>query len=259
MLTRRHLLHTGLTGGCAVCAALATSRLSIADAREAVAPSKISGPGYELSFVGSQRQTIMTGDRAAHLDLRTLKGRPHLYGIGPIEGLTGEVTIADSRPSLARVGADHLVHVTESYEAGVPFFVWAEVPTWQSRELPDEVHTYAELENFVGEAGARAGLTQAFPFVVTGRPELIDFHIVNAAPDTVPGMEGHKKIQMPFELLGQDVTFIGFWSSQHQGVFTPMGTNMHAHFQTLDNKVSGHVQGLKLAKGMKLSLPKGDE
>ena len=36
----------------------------------------------------------MTGDRAAHLDLRTLKGRPHLYGIGPIQGLTGEVTIA---------------------------------------------------------------------------------------------------------------------------------------------------------------------
>ena len=39
---------------------------------------------YELSFVGSQRQTIMTEDRAAHLDLRTLKGRSHLYGIGPI-------------------------------------------------------------------------------------------------------------------------------------------------------------------------------
>jgi hypothetical protein len=114
MLTRRHLLHTSLFTGCAVCAALATSRPSTA---EVVAPSKISGPGYDLSFLGSQRQTIMTGDRAAHLDLRTLKGRPHLYGIGPIEGLTGEVTIADSRPSLARVGADGLVHVTESYEA----------------------------------------------------------------------------------------------------------------------------------------------
>jgi acetolactate decarboxylase len=256
MLTRRHLLHTGLFTGCAVCAVLATSRLSTADAVE-VAPSKINGPGYELSFVGSQRQTIMTGDRAAHLDLRTLKGRPHLYGIGPIEGLTGEVTIADSRPSLARVGADHLVHVTESYEAGVPFFVWAEVSTWQSQELPKEIQTYAELEKFVGEAGARAGLTQAFPFAVTGRPELIDFHIVDATPDTVPGMEGHKKIQIPFELRGQDVTFVGFWSSQHQGVFTPMGTNMHAHFQTLDNKVSGHVQGLKLAHGLMLSLPKG--
>jgi len=257
MLTRRHLFHTGLFGGCAVCSALATGRLSTAGATEVVAPSKISGPGYELSFVGSQRQTIMTDDRASHLDLRMLKGRPRLYGIGPIEGLTGEVTIADSRPSLARVGADHLVHVTESYEAGVPFFVWAEVSTWQTQELLADVRTYGALEKFVGEAGAKAGLTQAFPFVVTGRPELIDFHIVNATPDTPPGMEGHQKIQIPFELHGQDVTFVGFWSNQHQGVFTPMGTNMHAHFQTLDNKVSGHVQGLKLAHGMTLGLPKG--
>jgi hypothetical protein len=36
-----------------------------------------------------------------------------------------------------------------------------------------------------------------------------------------------------------------------------MGTNMHAHFQTLDNKVSGYVQGLKLAHDMILNLPKG--
>jgi hypothetical protein len=62
MLNRRHLLHTGLFTGCTVCAALATSRLSTAGATQIVAPSKISGAGYELSFVGSQRQTIMTGD-----------------------------------------------------------------------------------------------------------------------------------------------------------------------------------------------------
>jgi acetolactate decarboxylase len=220
-------------------------------------PSKIIGPGYELSFIGSQRQTIMTGDRASHLDLRTLKGRAHLYGIGPIQGLTGEVTIADSRPSLARVGTDHRVHVTESYDAGVPFFVWAEVATWQTQELLDNVRSYAEVEKFVGEAGAKAGLTQAFPFVMTANPQLIDFHIVNATPDTPPGMDAHHKIQIPFELRRQDVIFVGFWSNQHQGIFTPMGTNMHAHFQTLNNSLSGHVQGLELAQGTKLRLPQG--
>jgi hypothetical protein len=155
MLTRRKLFHAGLVTGCAACAALATNRLFAAGAIDALAPSKIEGPGYSLSYLGSQRQTIMTGDRAAHLDLLTLKGRPHLYGIGPIQGLTGEVTIADSRPSLARVGEDHLIHVTESFEAGVPFFVWAEVSEWQTHDLPEDVGTYPELERFVGEAGAR--------------------------------------------------------------------------------------------------------
>jgi acetolactate decarboxylase len=256
MLTRRQLIHTGLATGCVACASLATNRLFAAGATDAAVPAKIEGPGYSLWYLGSQRQTIMTGDRAAHLDLRTLQGRAHLYGIGPIQGLSGEVTIVDSRPSLARVGADHVVHVTESYEAGVPFFVWAEVSAWQTQEVPDAARSYAEVERFVGEAGAKAGLTQAFPFVMTGRPELIDFHIVNATPATPPGMEAHQKIQIPFEQHGKDVKFVGFWSSQHQGVFTPMGTNMHAHFQTLDNQVSGHVQGLRLAQGMTLGLPK---
>jgi hypothetical protein len=194
MLTRRQLFHTGLVSGCAACGALATRRLFAASATDASVPSKIEGPGYSLSYLGSQRQTILTGDRAAHLDLRTLQGRPHLYGIGPIQGLTGEVTIADSRPSLARVGGDHLVHVTESYETGVPFFVWAEVSAWQTQEIPDELRTYVELERFVGQAGAKAELTQAFPFVITGRAELIDFHIFNATPDAAALRSGRTTI-----------------------------------------------------------------
>jgi acetolactate decarboxylase len=55
----------------------------------------------------------------------------------------------------------------------------------------------------------------------------------------------------------QEVMLVGFWSTQHQGIFTPMGANMHVHFQTADNRMSGHVQGLDLGQGgMTLSLPK---
>jgi acetolactate decarboxylase len=257
MLTRRHLLHAGYATGCAACAALVAGRFSRALAGAAT-PAEINGPGYALRFVGSQRETIMMGKRSALLDLRTLKDRPHLYGVGPIEGLTGEVTIADSRPALARVGIDRLVHVTEAYEAGMPFFVWAEVSVWQTVAVPSDVRSFKDLETFVGSAGAKAGLTEAFPFVVTGRPELIDFHIVDARPDTSPGMAEHAKIQIQFAVRRQEATLVGFWSSQHQGIFTPMGTNMHVHFQTTDNKLSGHVQGLDMApSGTALGLPKG--
>jgi hypothetical protein len=106
-----------------MCASLVTSSLSYALAAQAAVQTEIEGSGYKLWFIGSLRQAVMMGKRTALLDLRTLKDRPHLYGIGPIEGLAGEATIANGRPALARVGADRLVHVTESYEAGVPFFV----------------------------------------------------------------------------------------------------------------------------------------
>jgi len=56
--------------------------------------------------------------------------------------------------------------------------------------------SYEALENFVGQAGGKAGFIHAFPFVVSGSPELIDFHIVNATPDIPVGMEAHKRIQI---------------------------------------------------------------
>jgi hypothetical protein len=71
--------------------------------------------------------------------------------------------------------------------------------------VPSDVRTFRDLDTFVGDAGAKAGLTQAFPFVVTGKPELIDFHIVDAKPDTPSG-----KIQIPFEVHRQEATFVGF-------------------------------------------------
>ena len=182
MLTRRHLFYSGFATGCSMCASLVTGSLSHALAAQAVLPTEIDGPGYKLWFIGSLREAVMMGKRTALLDLRTLKDQPHLYGIGPIEGLAGEATIANGRPALARVGADRLVHVTESYEAGVPFFVWAEVSVWQTVKVPSDVRTFRDLDTFVGDAGAKAGLTQAFPFVVTGKPELIDSHIVDAKP-----------------------------------------------------------------------------
>jgi hypothetical protein len=168
MLTRRHLFQTGFATGCSMCASLVTSSLSHVLAAQPAVSAEIDGPGYKLCFIGSLREAVMMGKRAALLDLRTLKDRPHLYGIGPIEGLAGEATIANGRPALARVGADRLVHVTESYEGGVPFFVWAEVPVWQTVKVSSDVRTFRDLETFVGDAGAKAGLTQAFPFVVTG-------------------------------------------------------------------------------------------
>jgi hypothetical protein len=127
MISRRQLLRASLTVcGCAACSELGIS--TFADRARADGPTAIKGTGYNLWFIGGQRETIMNGKLAAALDLRTLASRQHLYGIGPIEQLRGEVTIADSRPALARIASDGTVKVTQSFETGVPFFVWAEVP-----------------------------------------------------------------------------------------------------------------------------------
>ena len=133
----RSLLHAGIKG-CATCAAIS---LGLASSHAATA-TEIDGKGYSLRFIGNQREAMMMGKRAATLDLRTLKGRAHLYGLGPLEWLSGEATIADQRPSLTRIGPDQKLQVTESYDAGVSFFVWAEVPAWDTVPVPGGIDTW---------------------------------------------------------------------------------------------------------------------
>ncbi len=55
------------------------------------------GRGYDFHFIGAQRDTVMNGELAAVLDLRPLAKTPHLYGIGPIEQLRGDVRRANQR------------------------------------------------------------------------------------------------------------------------------------------------------------------
>jgi len=70
-------------------------------------------------------------------------------------------------------------------------------------------------------------------------------------------MATHQAIQIPFDANQSEATLVGFWSSQHEGIFTPKGSKMHVHFQSKGNKTSGHVQGLDLIQSeMILRLPK---
>jgi acetolactate decarboxylase len=256
MVQRGDILKTSLTlCSCAASGALGVGGLG-AEAR-ADGPTTISGAGYQLWFIGAQRETIMNGKLAAALDLTTLAGRAHLYGLGPLEQLRGELTIADSRPALASVASDGTVRVTRSFAAGAPFFVWAEVPRWTETPIPAEVRSFEDLKGFVPRAAEAAGLDakKPLPFLVNGREDLIEFHILTRIGDPPHNMEKHKKIQIKFELVKTEATIVGFHSTRHRGIFTPGDSNIHIHFQTPDNDQSGHIQKLEIGDGAVLSLP----
>jgi acetolactate decarboxylase len=220
-------------------------------------PTGFHGSGYDLRFIGAQRDTVMNGRLAAAIDLRGLAMTRHLYAIGPIEQLRGEVTIIDSRPSLSHVGADGTVQVTQSFEAGAPFLVWAEVPAWQSLPIPAEVRSFSDLEAFVPHSAAKLGFDpqQPIPFLVQGREDRIEFHILNRTGDEPHNPQKHKSIQVTFELMRAESTIVGFYSSSHRGIFTAMDSTIHIHFQTPANTSSGHIQTLEIGSGAILSLP----
>ena len=203
------------------------------------------------------RVSALRSECGAGRGTQPIQARPASAGGSHPEGRNGARNERSGGPALARVASDGSIKVSESFEAGVPFFVWAEVPRWRQLPIPAAVRSFEDLERFVPKAATAAGLDadQPLPFLVEGREELIEFHIVNRVGDGPHNMEMHKKIQITFEREKVQATIIGFHSTKHRGIFTPGDSNIHIHFQTPDNSASGHIQKLQLGDGAILSLP----
>ena len=71
------------------------------------------------------------GELFGTIDLDSLKGIAGLYGVGPIEGLAGELLIADGECFQSRVVSDSEMKVTASFDAKAPFFVYCVVNEWK--------------------------------------------------------------------------------------------------------------------------------
>ncbi len=204
-----------------------------------------------MNTIGSMLATIMGGEREAKIELATLADTKHLYAVGPLAGLVGEITIINSRPSLARVGANGAVSIDQAFSAGAPFLVWTNVERWKEEELPESVQSLTDLETHLSRILADRKLPDAFPFTISGRVRSIGYHVLNADPRSpLPsGPQAHSAIQARFETGPSDVTLVGFYSTIHQGVFIHRGAVTHIHFQDRDNAQSGHVDDLEFGAG----------
>jgi hypothetical protein len=78
-----------------------------------------------VRWVGAQRD-VLGGDTRGKIALASLVDRPHPYALGPRAGVSGEVTILDGVPWIARV-LDGRLEVEQSFDHAACFLVYAEV------------------------------------------------------------------------------------------------------------------------------------
>ena len=64
------------------------------------------------------------------MSLPELRRFEHLYALGPLEGLRGEISVFDGVPLIARV-REGTVTVAAEDGAGACFLVYADVPSWR--------------------------------------------------------------------------------------------------------------------------------
>lgn len=211
-----------------------------------------------VCWQGAQRD-MLRGDISGVVNLERFANQECLYALGPLEEVTGEVTILDSTPYIARVAEDGSLSVQNSFEHWTSFLVYCRVPRWLQVELPERVVNERFLETILPELAERHGLDpeRPFPFLLRGRPESVLIHVLHKTDSVHHSPEEHEKAKVAFSLEQTEIEAIGFYSRNHRGIFTPSDSSIHIHLASADGTFSGHVDSITFPQGMELFLPAG--
>jgi acetolactate decarboxylase len=214
----------------------------------------VSTGSYSVSWEGALR-AVHGGDVSGKVPLQQFSERENIYAVGPVAELDGEITAIDGNFHITRVKHGE-IRTDSDLSTIASFLVWSEVSGWkQPVPLGKKVGNHAQLEKQVEFLAAKEGVdtTKPFPFIIEGTVESVDYHILipkkSPQVDSVPS-DSAKKISSK----GVYAKVIGFFSKNHEGVFTHKGSAAHLHILE-SNGCSGHVDEIGLNAEALVSFP----
>ena len=225
---------------------------SLAGESVALRNTENGNPGVHL--IGEMRRMFTERDIRPNVDLSQLNTNAHLYALGPVAGLRGEVTVLDSKVFVSKaVGAQPVVDLEPKVKT--VFLVYASVPVWRSVALPTNVVIEADLATFLQ---SQLPSNTRSPFQVHGTASRARYHIQNYhgnAKDLTH--EAHDKAKVFFDVTNAPVELVGFFTNREDdgGTFVHRGQTTHIHLISTDRKHMGHLESIQLAPKSTLLLP----
>jgi len=222
-----------------------------------------------VEYAGSQKNIFATGKADKALTVANMVTGPDSFGVGAAAGLDGEITVYRGTPYVTKVRGNEVV-VDHGVRHGAVFAVWTKQSKWSEEPVPAEVKGYVDLQRFVKERAASAGIdvTKPFPFLLVGTPAEVKWHVnVDRTEGKPITPELFAKSKANYVAKNEPMDIIGFYSENHPGIFisalapaikpdSGARNAMHIHMVSRDGKTSGHIDDLTLAPGMTLRLPR---
>ena len=222
-----------------------------------------------VEYDGKQGEIVASGRTEGVLKVAEMSGDNGAFGVGACEGLDGEITIFEGKAYVSRVRGEGLV-MDNDPSAGAIFGAWTKNRRWQDEPVPAEIHTYYDLQLFVQTRATAAGIDTGatpFPFLMTGRPKQIRWHVNVDHTEGMPlTRDTFRQSKANYVTEHQEIDIVGFYSELHHGVF--IGTYapaikdegaenaMHIHLLSKDGNLTGHIDDLAFEGGMTLRLPR---
>ena len=208
----------------------------------------------DIKMVGAMKNVMWKGELGSSIDLDTISNKKGLYALGPLSYLKGELLVTNGKSYVSTVNPDSTMSVEKRFDVSAPFLVYTHVTEWTETELPSQIKTIQDLERFIDTQTSDS--KRPFAFKLTGKVSSAVIHIQNLPEGTKVSSpkEAHQG-QTNFNITNEDAEIIGFFSTEHQGIFTHHDSFLHMHLITKDENKMGHVDELQIGE-MTLHLPK---
>lgn len=210
---------------------------------------------------GTLREALRDGEDQARVAVADV-ARKGVYAIGALEGLRGEITVADGEVWISEGGVPRpLATRGRSTSAHATVLFAAEVRAWREIVVEAEVDP-SELDAYVARQALAAGLdlTRPFPFVVEGGLRHVDMHVLAGECPMRARMLGREMTSPAnqFHSAATDGRLIGLYAADSSGILCHMGSRTHVHvLLEQDGGLTGHAETVGLAAGAVLKLPAG--
>lgn len=206
-----------------------------------------------FNLLGS-RQSVLAGDFGSVVNISNLKlPSKNLYGLGPIVGLKGEITVINNKPYLSKV-INKEEFVTSSWDSGACFFAYSYVNLWDrhwfdAKLIDGKQELESLIEELLGNDHERG--QDPLPFIIEAIPESLNYHIMNNDGKH----KKHHKLKFNLNLENKKIKILGFYSKETDLRFMHKGQKIHMHFVSEDELHSGHIDKLKNLKVESIMLP----
>lgn len=224
-----------------------------------------AGSSSPLFQYGGMRETLAMKNHQARVTLREITADDHVFAVGALDGLAGEITIVDSEAVTTGVGSDGTLVALDPSDRAATMLVGAEVDVWMELEL-DAPIAAADFDDAIRDLAATHGLDPAtpFPFVVEGTFVDVKLHVIHGACPVHARMHDIELADdaRPFEMKTARIEgiVVGVYAENAVGTLTHPDTSVHAHLVFVDpvtgDRITGHLEDRGIAAGSKIRVPR---
>ncbi len=209
----------------------------------------------EVKVAGALRNIMIEGDLSAHVNLDTLD-KTHLYDLGPVENLKGELVIVDGIIYSTFKEGDKLIS-QQNKASLAAMLVYSKVEKWKEISLNANINNYTALENLIKQTAKKNGYNteKPFAFKIKSSPSKTAWHVIDWKPGTEHTMENHKQFAYSGTFINEPMQILGFYSTRHKSIFTHHTTNMHVHLLDEVSGTVGHLDDIQIDDLISIYLP----